>query len=80
MAHSPYNSAFFLQKQTQPPRQPTGVEILNAATPSTITRPATRSRGEEDETHNKLTRSEVDPKKEKGKKAVNRSGLKRKKN
>jgi hypothetical protein len=56
------------------------VEILNAATPSTITRPATRSRGEEDETHNKLTRSEVDPKKEKGKKAVNRSGLKRKKN
>jgi hypothetical protein len=47
------------------------VEIINVAAPSTTSRPATRSKGEEDETHNKLTRSEIDPKKEKGKKAVN---------
>jgi len=80
MDHSSCSSTFFLQKQTQSPRQPTGVEILNTAAPSTTARPATRSRGEEDETHNKLTRSEVDPKKEKGKRAVNRSGPKRKKN
>jgi hypothetical protein len=69
--------AFFLQQQAQPPRQPTGVKIINVTAASTTARPATRSRGGEDETHNKPTRREVDPKKEK---AVNRSGPKRKKN
>jgi hypothetical protein len=77
-AHSPCSNAFFLQQQAQPPRQPTGAEIINAAAPSTTTKPTTRSRGEEDETHVKLTDSEVDPKKEKGKKIVNRSGPKKK--
>ena len=56
----------------------TGAKIINAAAPSTTTRPTTRSRGEEDETHVKLTRNKVDPKKEKGKKTVNRFGPKKK--
>jgi len=76
-AHSPCSNAFFLQQQAQPPRQPTGAEIINVAAPSTTARPATRSRGEEDETHDKLTRSEIDLK-EKGKKTMNRSGPKKK--
>jgi hypothetical protein len=38
------------------------VKIINVAVASTTARPATRSRGEEDETHNKPTRREVDPK------------------
>lgn len=46
------------------PLPPTGVKTIHGST----ARSATRSRGEEDETHDKLTRSEADPKKEKAEK------------
>jgi hypothetical protein len=42
-------------QQAQPSRQPTGVKIINVVAASTTAKPATRSRGEEDETQNKLT-------------------------